>query len=37
MTALTDDTNKANLAILIREYLNICFEQEFFYKKCLCF
>lgn len=28
MIALTDGTNKINLAILIREYLKVCFEQE---------
>ena len=30
MIALTDGTNKINLAILIREYLKVCFEQEIF-------
>lgn len=37
MIALTDGTNKINLAILIREYLKVCLEQEFCKKKCLCF
>lgn len=31
MIALTAGTNKINLAILIREYLKICFEQEFLF------
>lgn len=37
MTALTDGTNKINLALLIREYLKVCFEQKIFEKKCLRF
>ena len=37
VTALTDGTNQINLAILIREYLKVCFEQKFFEKKCLRF
>ena len=32
MIALTAGTNKINLAILIREYLRICFEQEFLFR-----
>lgn len=31
MTALIDGTNKINRAILIREHLKVCFEQEFLF------
>lgn len=32
MIALTAGTNKINLAILIREYLKVCFEQGFLFR-----
>lgn len=35
MIALTDGTNKINLAILIREYLKVCFELEIFLEEML--
>ena len=37
MIALTDGTNKINLAILIREYLKVCFEQEIFSEEMFMF
>lgn len=37
MIALTDGTNKINLAILIREYLKVCFEQEIFSEETFMF